>query len=254
MKLDDGDSIVSVAIAAPTDDCLLTTAQGQCIRFLIEDEVRMFAGRSSDGVRGIRLEDGDRIISMTILRHTEATPDERTAYLKQAANIRRAQNAEAAGEDPDTTPAAEPDDEASGGIAELSPERYAELGAREQFVFTVSTKGFGKRTSSYSIRTSGRGGKGITAMIVNDRNGELIGAFPVEDSDQIMLVTDAGKLIRCPVHDVRIAARSAQGVRIFKTDDAEKVVSVERIPDDGSAVESDGGETPPEAPPGGTAG
>ncbi len=243
MKLDEGDSIVSVAIAAPTDDCLLTTAQGQCIRFLIGDEVRMFRGRDSDGVRGIRLEDGDKIISMAILRHTEATADERTAYLKQAGSIRRAQNAEAAGDDADAAPAAESDDETTSGIAELTPERYAELGAREQFVLTVSTKGFGKRTSSYSIRTSGRGGKGITAMIVNERNGDLVGAFPVEDSDQIMLVTDAGKLIRCPVHDVRITGRSVQGVRIFKTDDAEKVVSVERIPDDGSGSEGEGDAT-----------
>jgi DNA gyrase subunit A len=172
-------------------------------------------------------------------RHTEATADERTAYLKQAGSIRRAQNAEAAGDDADATPAAESDDETTSGMAELTPERYAELGAREQFVLTVSSKGFGKRTSSYSIRTSGRGGKGITAMIVNERNGDLVGAFPVEDSDQIMLVTDAGKLIRCPVHDVRITGRSVQGVRIFKTDDAEKVVSVERIPDDGTSADGE---------------
>ena len=250
MKLDEGDSIVSVAIAAPTDDCLLTTAHGQCIRFLIEDQVRMFAGRSSDGVRGIRLEDGDRIISMTILRHTEATPAEREAYLKQAGAIRRAQTADAGGDDAEIAAPADADDEATDGIAELTPERYAELGAREQFVLTVSTKGFGKRTSSYSIRTGGRGGKGIVAMIVNERNGDLVGAFPVEDSDQIMLVTDAGKLIRCPVHDVRITARNVQGVRIFKTDEAEKVVSVECIPDDGSGADGDNGDAGGDPPTG----
>jgi DNA gyrase subunit A len=234
MKLDEGDSIVSVAIASPDDDCLLTTAMGQCIRFLIKDEVRVFAGRSSDGVRGIRLDDGDRVISMAILYHTEATPAERTAYLKQAASIRRAQTAEADDGDAAAAVPAEVDDEGGEGIAELTPERYAELGGREQFVLTVSTKGFGKRTSSYEYRSGGRGGKGITAMIVNDRNGDLVGSFPIYEKDQIMLVTDAGKLIRCPVHDVRITGRSVQGVRIFKTDEAERVVSVERIPDDGA--------------------
>ncbi len=245
MKLDEGDSIVSVAIAAPDDDCLLTTAHGQCIRFLIGEEVRLFKGRDSTGVRGIKLEDGDSIISMCILRHTEATAPEREAYLKQAAAVRRAQSAEA-GDDTDVVAAADADEEAVEGITELTPERYAELGAREQFVLTVSERGYGKRTSSYAIRTSGRGGKGIVAMIVNERNGNLVGSFPVEDNDQIMLVTDGGKLIRCPVHDVRIAARSVQGVRIFKTDEAEKVVSVEHIPDDGSTDggEPDGGEAP----------
>jgi DNA gyrase subunit A len=128
--------------------------------------------------------------------------------------------------------------------ADLTPERYAELGAREQFVLTVSERGFGKRTSSYEFRTSGRGGKGIVAMVVNDRNGNLVASFPIEDSDQIMLVTDGGQLIRTPVHDVRIAGRNTQGVRIFKTDADESVVSVERLSepegeDDGAA---DGGE------------
>jgi DNA gyrase subunit A len=116
----------------------------------------------------------------------------------------------------------------------LTPARYAELDAHEQFVLTVSERGFGKRSSSYDYRISGRGGKGITAMVVNDRNGQLVASFPVEETDQIMLVTDGGKLIRCPVDDVRIAGRNVQGVRIFKTDDDEKVVSVERIPEDGN--------------------
>ena len=135
------------------------------------------------------------------------------------------------------------------GAVELTPERYAELSAHEQFVLTVSERGFGKRSSSYEYRISGRGGKGITAMIVNERNGRLIASFPIEDSDQIMLVTDAGKLIRCPVDDVRIAGRNTQGVRIFKTDEAEKVVSVERIPEDGNGEvdngNGDGGEEQP---------
>ncbi len=233
MKLDDGDSIVSVAIATPDDDVLLTTSQGRCIRFHITEEVRLFKGRDSTGVRGIRLDDGDKIISMAILRHTDATPAERAAYLKQAASMRRAQNAEAGVEEPETV-AVSDDEETVEGLPELTPERYAELGAREQFVLTVSNKGFGKRTSSYEYRTSGRGGKGIVAMVVNDRNGDLVASFGIEDNDQIMLVTNAGKLIRCPIDGVRIAGRNTQGVRIFKTDEAEKVVSVEHIPDDGT--------------------
>ena len=112
------------------------------------------------------------------------------------------------------------------------PEKFAGMQAKEQFVLTVSEKGFGKRSSSYEFRTSGRGGKGIVAMIVNDRNGRLIGSFPIAVNDQIMLVTDGGQLIRCPVHDVRVAGRNTQGVRIFKTDGTEKVVSVERITED----------------------
>jgi DNA gyrase subunit A len=126
---------------------------------------------------------------------------------------------------------------------DLSPERYAELGAREQFVLTVSERGFGKRSSSYEYRISGRGGKGITAMIVNERNGRLVASFPVEESDQIMLVTDGGKLIRCPVDDVRIAGRNVQGVRIFRTDEDEKVVSVERISEDGNGEANGGNDT-----------
>ncbi|MFN0219797.1 MAG: DNA gyrase C-terminal beta-propeller domain-containing protein, partial [Hyphomicrobium sp.] len=234
MKLDEGDRIVSVAIARPDQDVLLTTAEGQCIRFLISDEVRLFKGRDSTGVRGIKLDAGDDVISMAILNHVDVTADERSAYTKQAAALRRAEGAEEVEE----TAAGESDEEAAGD-AQLSPERFAELQAAEQFVLTVSTKGFGKRSSSYEYRTSGRGGKGIVAMVVNDRNGRLNGAFPVDESDQIMLVTDGGQLIRCPVHDIRIAGRNTQGVRIFKTDGDEKVVSVERITDDGENGEDE---------------
>jgi DNA gyrase subunit A len=237
MKLDEGDSIVSVAVASPKDDVLLTSAQGQCIRFLIEDEVRVFKGRDSDGVRGIRLDEGDEVISMAILNHLEVTAEERSAYLKQAAAARRAENGEADAEEATTSD----DAEDVSGTADLTPERIAQMGAAEQFVLTVSERGFGKRSSSFEYRTSGRGGKGIVAMVVNDRNGRLNASFPIEENDQIMLVTDAGQLIRCPVHDVRIAGRNTQGVRIFKTDEMEKVVSVERISEDTSGDE--GGET-----------
>jgi DNA gyrase subunit A len=226
MKLDEGDRIVRVAICSPSDNVLLTTAGGRCIRFPVDD-VRVFKGRESAGVRGIRLEDGDAVISMAILRHVEATAGEREAYLKQANAIRRAHDAEA----PEAVVEAEPEAEGTEAV-ELTPERYAELGGREQFVLTVSERGFGKRTSSYEYRISGRGGKGIVAMIVNERNGPLVASFPVEESDQIMLVTDGGKLIRCPIDDVRIAGRNTQGVRIFRTDEDEKVVSVERVPEE----------------------
>ena len=228
MKLGEGDSIVAVDICTPEDDVLLTTARGQCIRFLLKDTVRLFKGRESDGVRGIKLDKGDKIISMAILTHVDAEAPERAAYLKQATMLRRAQ-----GEDVGDVGADVAAEEGGGGDAELTPERFAELGAKEQFVLTVSEKGYGKRSSSYEYRTSGRGGKGIVAMVVNERNGPLVASFPVADSDQIMLVTDGGQLIRCPVNDVRIAGRNTQGVTIFNTDKDERVVSVEHIPDEG---------------------
>jgi DNA gyrase subunit A len=245
MKLDDGDAIVSVNICTPENDVLLTTARGRCIRFLLADEVRLFKGRDSDGVRGIKLDDDDNIISMTVLTHVDADPAERAAYLKQANMLRRAQGEEIAEE----TGEVDADEEVVEGTAELTSERYAELSGKEQFVLTLSERGFGKRSSSYEYRTSGRGGKGIVAMVVNDRNGPLVASFPVVDTDQIMLVTDGGQLIRCPVNDVRIAGRNTQGVRIFKTDAEEKVVSVERIPDDGSDGEEAGDAQNGDAPP-----
>ena len=233
MKLDDGDQIVDVAICSVKDDVLLTSANGQCIRFSAED-VRLFKGRDSDGVRGIRLADGNTVISMAILHHVEATPAERAAYTKQASAQRRALNAEEV-----DVVEPEADAEPIEGEANLTPERIAELAAAEQFVLTISERGFGKRSSSYDYRISGRGGKGIAAMVVNERNGALIASFPIEATDQLLLVTDGGQLIRCPVKDVRIAGRNTQGVRVFKTDSTEKVVSVERIRDDGT-VEGEG--------------
>ncbi|MEQ1718429.1 MAG: DNA gyrase subunit A [Hyphomicrobium sp.] len=233
MKLDEGDTIVQVAIARPEDDVALTTADGQCVRFLIGDEVRLFKGRDSTGVRGIRLADNDEVIAMAILTHVDASPAERAAYLKQAAALRRTDDSEESDVELEAEEGAE-------GDVDLSPEKFAEMQAKEQFVLTVSEKGFGKRSSSYEFRTSGRGGKGIVAMVVNDRNGPLVGSFPIAENDQIMLVTDGGQLIRCPVHDVRIAGRNTQGVRIFKTEAEEKVVSVERITEDENGAEEPG--------------
>ena len=228
MKLAEGDQIVGVDICSENNDVLLTSAWGQAIRFPVTD-VRVFAGRSSTGVRGIRLAEGDRLISMTILHHIEATVEEKRAYLKQAAMMRRAATGEADAEIEVPTLDDEGD---SGAEVDLPMERYAELGAGEQFVLTLSINGYGKRSSAYEYRVSGRGGKGIIAMIVNERNGELAGSFPVDEGDQIMLVTDGGQLIRCPVHDVRIAGRNTQGVTVFKTAPGESVVSVEHIRED----------------------
>jgi DNA gyrase subunit A len=224
MKLDDDEAIVDVQICTERDDVLLTAAGGQCIRFAVTD-VRVFTGRTSMGVRGIALPEGDRLISLAILRHVEATSDERSAYLK----MRRAVAGEAVNGEAGAEEAAEADTEETSGSIQLSSERYVEMSAQEQVVLTVSVNGFGKRTSSYEYRTTGRGGKGIVAMSVNNRNGKLVASFPVEDSDQIMLVTDKGQLIRCPVEGIRIAGRSTQGVIVFDTAEDEHVVSVEHI-------------------------
>ena len=223
MKLEEGESIVDVQIATENDDILLTAAGGQCIRFPVTD-VRVFTGRTSMGVRGIALGKDDKLISLTILRHLDVESDERAAYLK----MRRAVAGESGAEDATESDA----DESSSAAVQLSQERYAQMSAAEQFVLTISENGYGKRSSSYEYRTTGRGGKGIVAMSVNNRNGKLVASFPVEDSDQIMLVTDAGQLIRCPVEGIRVAGRSTQGVIVFDTAEDEHVVSVEHITDE----------------------
>jgi DNA gyrase subunit A len=180
-------------------------------------------------VRGINLADGDKLISLSILRHVEATADERAAYLKRANAVRRGGNGESEAEAEENGADAE---EASGAI-ELGQTRYVDLSAAEQFVLTISEKGFGKRTSSYEYRTTGRGGKGIVAMAITEKNGPIVASFPVEESDQIMLVTNGGQLIRCPVEGIRIAGRSTQGVIVFSTAEGERVASVERLSEEG---------------------
>ncbi|WP_407660717.1 DNA gyrase subunit A [Kaistia defluvii] len=248
MKFDEeGDAIVDVQLCSEHDDVLLTTAKGQCIRFAVTD-VRVFKGRDSTGVRGISLAEGDRIISMAILHHFDANGDERSAYLKMSRAVR--------GEVEDATVIEHDADEVPGN-ATLPQARYAEMSAAEQFVLTISENGYGKRTSSFEYRITGRGGKGIVAMAVNERNGELIASFPVEDSDQIMLVTDAGQMIRMPVggdKPVRIVGRGSQGVIVFNTSDKEKVVSVDRltdVEDDEPEAEAPASDVPPspDAPP-----
>ena len=223
MKLDDGEAIVDVATASEHDDIMLTTSEGQCIRFAVP-EVRVFQGRTSMGVRGITLGPQDKVISLAILSHFDATSDERIAYLRRANSLRRRM-----GEDVITDGGI--DSEENESLVELTDERFAAMQVSEQILLTVSENGFGKRTSSYEYRTTGRGGKGIVAMAVNARNGKLVAVFPVLQDDEIMLVTDGGQLIRCPVGGIRIAGRGTQGVIVFNTAKDESVVSVEHIGD-----------------------
>jgi DNA gyrase subunit A len=231
MKLDEGDAIVDVQICKEDDDVLLTSAGGQCIRFAVTD-VRVFSGRTSMGVRGINLAESDKVISLSILRHVEASADERAAYLKRANAVRRGTNG-----DVEENAA---DQEEADGVIELGEQRYVEMSAAEQLVLTISEKGFGKRTSSFEYRTTGRGGKGIVAMATTEKNGRLVASFPIEETDQIMLVTDGGKLIRCPVDGIRIAGRSTQGVIVFSTSEGEKVASVERLTEEGEGGDNGG--------------
>jgi DNA gyrase subunit A len=235
MKLDEGDSIVGVALCrAEENDILLTTALGRCIRFAV-DEVRVFAGRDSTGVRGIRLAEGDQVISMAILRAVEAAAEERAAYIRHANAMRRA----ASGEGGDVEEAVAVEDEgeveAVSSLVALSPERIAELGAAEEHILTVSTEGFGKRSSAYEFRRTGRGGQGLLAQDLSRRGGRLAASFPVEEHDEILLVTDQGQLIRTPVAQIRVVGRNSQGVIIFRTTEEEHVVSVERLADPGGA-------------------
>ena len=220
MKLEDKGELIGVQPCGEDDDVLLAAASGKCIRFSVTD-VRVFAGRSSTGVRGIRLKDNDRVISMSILDHAEADSTAfRDAYLRHAMAVRRGD---------DEVPPHEP--------------AYDELAAGEQFILTITENGYGKRSSAYEYRIAGRGGQGIINIETSERNGEVVASFPVGDEDQILLVTDGGQLIRCPVADIRIAGRNTQGVTLFKTAEGERVVSVSRLDEsvlDGDEEEEDG--------------
>ncbi|RYG20318.1 MAG: DNA gyrase subunit A, partial [Caulobacteraceae bacterium] len=242
MKLEDNDRMVGVALCTADDDVMLTTALGRAIRFKADD-VRVFKGRDSTGVRGVRLQAGDEVISMAVLARVDATPEERAAYVKHSNAMRKA----LAGADAeDETTAVEADDEAVAD-AVLSVERIAELGAAEQLILTVTETGFGKRSSAYEYRRTGRGGQGLTAHGLGGRAGtRLAAAFPVQEGDDLLMVTSGGQMIRTPMDQVRIVSRSSQGVTIFKTAAGEKVVSVERLPDSGGSdddlIEGEGGE------------
>ncbi|TIT41006.1 MAG: DNA gyrase subunit A [Mesorhizobium sp.] len=226
MKLEEeGDEILGVETCTDNDDVLLTANSGQCIRFPVSD-VRVFQSRNSVGVRGIAMADTDRVISMSVIENVDASPAERAAYLKRAAAERRLA-AGVAGEEEEIALT----NEEIGEEAELSDERYEFLKEHERFVLTVTEYGYGKRSSSYDFRLTGRGGKGIRATDVSKvaEIGQLVATFPVGNDDQIMLVSDGGTVIRVPVFGIRFASRATKGVTIFNTAEGEKVVSVERI-------------------------
>jgi DNA gyrase subunit A len=235
MKLDEGDKLINVRICSENDDVLLAAKSGKCIRFPAE-EVRMFVGRNSTGVRGIKLNDGDEVVSMSILAHSDVTSEEREEYLKASSALKRIQS-----ERGDNTLGLT---EAGVELTVLTPEKFAEMKQAEQFILSVTTTGYGKRSSSYEYRVTGRGGQGIANMEMSARNKEIASSFPIEDDNQIMMVTDAGKLIRMPVEDIRIAGRKTQGVILFRTADDEKVVSVTKLEadaDDEEELESEEG-------------
>ncbi len=229
MKLPEGVRLVGARICDAGHDLMLSTANGRAIRFSVTD-VRVFAGRDSTGVRGVRLAEGDEVVSMAVIRHFEATPEERNAYLK----MRRAVSG---GPDDEDAPVA---DEAEVADIALSQERYAEMSASEETILTITSKGLGKRTSSHEYRITNRGGQGILAADVSPRKNDpdraparVVAAWPVAEEDQIMLVTDAGQSIRCPVAGISEMSRAARGVRVLNTAGGERVVSVALIAEEG---------------------
>jgi DNA gyrase subunit A len=237
MKLEDEESwLVGVRTCGESDDVLLATAGGKCIRFPVTD-IRVFAGRQSVGVRGIRLAKGDSVISMSILRHMGVTVEEREAYLRYAGGRRRTDSAE---EGEGEAPSQE-------AFAELDPVRLDELETSEQFILSIADDGLGKRTSAYEYRVSGRGGQGVTSMELSRRSArdrpKVVAAFPIDENDELVLVTDGGQLIRSPVHDIRIAGRATRGVTLFRVGEDERVVSVARLEEDDEAEEVEGLET-----------
>ncbi len=228
MKLEEGDKLVNVALCDDNNDIMLATRQGKCIRFPVAD-LRVFVGRNSTGVRGIKLAPKDEVISMSILKHIKATIEERDEYLKVAGAMKRME-AEA-GENSCVTA------DQTGLLNLLTPEQFTQMQELEEFLLTVTVTGYGKRSSSYEYRVTGRGGQGIANIELSPRNKEVVCTFPIEDDKEIMMVTDGGKLIRMPVNDIRIAGRKTQGVILFRTADNENVVSVTKLDADAGTDE-----------------
>lgn len=232
MKLDEGDTLIDVKICTDDQDVLLAAKAGKSIRFPVSD-VRVFSGRTSTGVRGIRLGKGDEVISMSVLRHTETDMEKRYAYLKMAKALRRS-------DDEDVS-----DDIEASTTLTLSEEEFQKMQAEEEFILTVTDSGYGKRTSAYEYRITGRGGQGVTNIDNTKRKDSVVASFPVTDTAHVMLVTDAGKLIRMPIKDVRIAGRNTMGVIMFRLSDAEHVVSatcIEDYEDEDAAQEEEAAE------------
>jgi DNA gyrase subunit A len=231
---DAGDRLIGVGVCSEEQDVLLATRQGRSMRFPVAT-VRVFQSRASTGVRGIALADGDEVISMSLFDSGKGiTTEEREGYLRQSRAQRQAENAVENGEE-EVSPGNE-----EAVAATLSQDRFDELKAKEEFVLTVASSGFGKRTSAYEYRVTGRGGKGVELMSLA-RGGEVVAAFPVLGNDQIMLVTDGGTLIRCPVDGIRIAGRATRGVRIVNVSEGERVVSAVRIGEDDATAENGNG-------------
>lgn len=237
MKLDDGDSLISVLPCTEDQDVFLTTYRGRCIRFPVS-EIRVFAGRNSTGVRGLTVADGDKIIGMAMLNHGESDATVRSAYIKQSRAARRA----ATGIEEDAG-----DDDTETTDLVLTPEQMDKMALSEEFILTISENGFGKRTSSYEYRTTHRGGNGFTNIKLGGKNTAVAGSFPVSNDQDIIMVTDGGKIIRTPVADVRIAGRSTAGVTLFRTAENEKVVSAISIVADDDTENTENTEVAPES-------
>ncbi|MCC6913114.1 MAG: DNA gyrase subunit A [Rhodospirillaceae bacterium] len=232
MKLEEsGDRLIGVSTCNDRNDVLLSTKQGKCIRFEVSD-VRVFQSRSSVGVRGIKLAEGDEVISMSILRHVDFDTESRDAYLRMAKKLRGADDAEDNGADDAA--------EAGASTKVLNEEEFKRFASAEEFILTATRNGFGKRTSAYEYRITGRGGQGIVSIATTKRNGDVSASFPVADTDQVMMITDAGRLIRIPVADIRVAGRSTQGVTLFATGEEEHVTSVAHLPLEEGAGENGG--------------
>jgi len=234
MKLENGERLIGVRTASEDDDVLLASALGKSIRFPVTD-VRVFKGRDSVGVRGIRLAEGDRVISLSILRHVEATPEEREAYFRRLKVEVDAEAEAATGAAADAD--AEEADKPQGPIAALADERFAEMSGREQMILTVASSGFGRRSSAFDYPIKGRGGKGVVNMDLGRGQNEVVASFSVNEQDEIMLVTDTGQVIRIGVNEIRVARRGARGVTLFRVAEGERVVSVSRLSDDEAASE-----------------
>jgi DNA gyrase subunit A len=218
-QADPTDRLISVELLTEGDDVLLATRHGKAIRFMATD-VREFQSRTSTGVRGVRLQPGDEVISMSILHRMGTTQEEREAYLRFA-----------------------PWKGEKEGECSLSQERLAELSEGEQFILTITENGYGKRSSAYEYRRTNRGGQGITNIDTSERNGCVVASFPVQQGEQLMLVTDQGKMIRTTVGSIRIAGRNTMGVTIFKVANNEHVVSVAKIDEsDEEGIDLEGGD------------
>ena len=226
MKLDDGEMLVGVKLAKDVDDILLSTYKGMANRFSVNC-IRVFAGRDSNGVRGIKLSEGDFVINMSILSSQDISPDERDAYYRLSMKMRNSTDEDFI------------DDGEVENVVDISEDRFKELSEHEQFILTITENGFGKRTSAYAYRTTNRGTKGVSNIVVNERNGNVVGSFPVQESDDIIMVTDQGRIIRCPVKDIRITRRVVQGVNVFSVDKDEKVVAVSLVSCDENSCEEE---------------